>query len=83
MLDSRPALTARVNFAYYLDPNGQVASPSNVNAALSTYWKQHMYPTQPNSMRFSANGTGMVPDNAREEQSKVMYLEDVRKAMGW
>lgn len=42
-----------------------------------------MYPSQKVTLRFSANGTGMVPDDAREEQSKVMYWKDVRKAMGW
>lgn len=78
----QPKADTRLNFAYYLDPNGQVASASSANAAVSTYWRQHM-PSEQNTLRMSANGTSMVMDDAREKAMSVWSKKDVARAMGW
>ncbi|BEJ02210.1 hypothetical protein CcaverHIS631_0700050 [Cutaneotrichosporon cavernicola] len=76
-----------INFAYYLNPNGQDKKGQG-NAALSTFWEAYGNGDGGGDgdgriMRMSANGTWMVSDDARKNQVQVFFCPKVARAMYW
>lgn len=72
-----------LNFAYYLDPNGEPHGSSAGNAtapqggkcgkkATRTAWLPHSYPDNKNSLRLAPGAITLSQDDFREDQMKVL-----------
>lgn len=78
-------LTVRINFAYYLDPNGPAPKAGMNGTANSTtsatHWAPHSYPSNKNSIRLLPGNVTQFQDDYREQQMSVFFEEEVYEAL--
>lgn len=70
-------LTRRINFAYYLDPNGQ---PGGAKSKLP-HWDSYGFPGAKNSMQFSPGNTTLIQDDYRAKEMALFDEPDIVAAL--
>lgn len=85
-LDADP----RINFAHYLNPNGQLARPdifeannngTATNVTTSPFWPPHAFPENHNSLRLDPANLTVIQDTFREDQMAIFDVPSVADAL--